>query len=91
MLPVQRTNLKHSPLLFASSGFLYLYPALLLLLPASCAKRLRRRCWPHYLTQTFTFTSTVAAIITSIIIKYTRHYKYFITAGAAIYLLGIVS
>ncbi len=44
-----------------------------------------------HITQTFTFTSTVAAIITSIIIKYTRHYKYFITAGAAIYLLGIVS
>lgn len=42
-----------------------------------------------HITQTFAFTSTVAAIITSTIIKYTRHYKYFITAGAAIYLLGI--
>jgi len=48
ILPVQLTNLKHSELLFASSGFLYLYPALLLLLPASCAKRLRHHCWPHY-------------------------------------------
>ncbi len=42
-----------------------------------------------HITQTFTFTSTVAAILISIVIKYTRHYKYFITAGAAIYLLGI--
>ena len=42
-----------------------------------------------HVTQTFTFTSTVTSIITSIFIKYTRHYKYFITAGACIYLLGV--
>ena len=42
-----------------------------------------------HITQTFSFTSTVTAIIISIVIKYTRHYKYFITTGAAIYLLGI--
>ena len=42
-----------------------------------------------HITQTFTFTSTVTAIITSVVIKYTRHYKYYITTGAAIYLLGI--
>ncbi|KAF2233472.1 MFS general substrate transporter [Viridothelium virens] len=42
-----------------------------------------------HITQTFTFTSTVTSIIVSILIKYTRHYKYFITLGSAIYLMGI--
>ena len=42
-----------------------------------------------HVTQTFTFTSTVTAIVTGIFIKYTHHYKYFITAGACIYLLGV--
>ena len=42
-----------------------------------------------HITQTFTFTSTVAAIVISLIIKYTKHYKPYITAGAAIYLMGI--
>lgn len=42
-----------------------------------------------HITQTFTFTSTVTAIVTSLVIKFTRYYKYFITTGAAIYLLGI--
>ncbi|KAL8735893.1 MAG: hypothetical protein Q9181_002620 [Wetmoreana brouardii] len=42
-----------------------------------------------HITQTFSFTSTVSSIITGLLIKYTHHYKYFITAGAAIYLLGV--
>ena len=42
-----------------------------------------------HITQTFTFTSTVSAICISIVIKYTRHYKYYITTGACIYLLGV--
>ena len=42
-----------------------------------------------HITQTFTFTSTVTAIIVSFVIKYTRHYKYFITLGSCIYLMGI--
>lgn len=42
-----------------------------------------------HITQTFSFTSTVASIIISVIIKYTKHYKYYITAGAAIYLMGV--
>lgn len=41
-----------------------------------------------HITQTFTFTSTVSSIITGLVIKYTHHYKYLITAGGAIYLLG---
>ena len=42
-----------------------------------------------HITQTFTFTSTVASICISLVIKYTRHYKYYITIGACIYLLGV--
>jgi len=42
-----------------------------------------------HVTLTFSFTSTVASICIGIVIKYTRHYKYFITAGACIYLMGI--
>ena len=42
-----------------------------------------------HITQTFSFTSTVSSIVISLIIKYTKHYKYYITAGSAIYLLGI--
>lgn len=41
-----------------------------------------------HITQTFTFTSTVSSIVTGLFIKYTHHYEYFITAGAAIYLMG---
>ena len=42
-----------------------------------------------HVTQTFSFTSTIASIVVGLMIKYTRHYKYFITAGASIYLLGV--
>ena len=42
-----------------------------------------------HIVQTFTFTSTVTAICISVVIKYTHHYKYYITAGAGIYLMGI--
>lgn len=37
---------------------------------------------------TFSFTSVVSSIIISFIIKYTGHYKYFVVAGACIYILG---
>ncbi|KAJ1335190.1 MFS transporter SIT family siderophore-iron:H+ symporter [Microdochium nivale] len=42
-----------------------------------------------YITQTFSFTSTVASIIISLVIKYTKHYKYYVVAGSLIYLLGM--
>ena len=42
-----------------------------------------------HITQTFTFASTVSSILIGLVIKYTRHYKYYITAGAAIYTLGV--
>ncbi|KAI0971843.1 siderophore iron transporter mirC [Xylaria arbuscula] len=42
-----------------------------------------------HITQVFSFSSTVTSIIVSLLIKYTRHYKYFVTSGALIYLLGV--
>jgi hypothetical protein len=42
-----------------------------------------------HITQTFSFTATVSSIVVSLLIKYTGHYKYFVTAGSCIYLLGI--
>lgn len=42
-----------------------------------------------HITQTFSFTSTVASIVISLVIKYTGHYKYFVTLGSCIYLMGI--
>ncbi|KAL6711564.1 hypothetical protein ACN47E_004498 [Coniothyrium glycines] len=42
-----------------------------------------------YITRVFTFSSTIASIAVSIIIKYTAHYKYYVTIGAAIYLMGM--
>lgn len=42
-----------------------------------------------HITQTFSFTSTVASIVVSLLIKYTAHYKYFVTFGACIYLMGM--
>lgn len=41
------------------------------------------------ITLTFTFASSVASIVISIIIKYTGHYKYFVVFGACLYLLGL--
>lgn len=43
-----------------------------------------------YVTTTaFTFSSTVTAVCAGILIRFTHHYKYFVTAGACIYTLGI--
>ncbi|KAI1269920.1 siderophore iron transporter mirC [Xylariaceae sp. FL1019] len=42
-----------------------------------------------HITQTFSFTSTVTSVIVSLLIKYTKHYKYFVTSGSLIYLLGV--
>lgn len=42
-----------------------------------------------HITQTFSFSSTCAAIVSGILIKFTKHYKPFLLLGAAVYLLGI--
>lgn len=43
-----------------------------------------------HITQTFTFAATVTSILISFAIKYTKHYKYYVTAGSCIYLTGII-
>ena len=42
-----------------------------------------------HITQTFSFTATVSSLAISLIIKYTKHYKYYVTFGSAIYLMGV--
>ncbi|OJJ30672.1 hypothetical protein ASPWEDRAFT_121259 [Aspergillus wentii DTO 134E9] len=41
-------------------------------------------------TQTFAFTSTIAAFGVSILIKYTKRYRVFVTAGCVIYIVGLL-
>lgn len=42
------------------------------------------------ITQTFAFTSTIAAFGVSILIKFTRRYRIYVVIGCAIYIGGIV-
>ena len=42
-----------------------------------------------HVIQVFSFTSSVTAVCIGLIIKFTGHYKYFITLGSCIYLMGI--
>ncbi|KAH7068384.1 hypothetical protein BKA63DRAFT_423209 [Paraphoma chrysanthemicola] len=41
------------------------------------------------ITRVFSFASTISSIVVSLIIKYTAHYKYYVTFGSAIYLMGM--
>ncbi|KAE8134638.1 major facilitator superfamily domain-containing protein [Aspergillus pseudotamarii] len=41
-------------------------------------------------TQTFAFTSTIAAFSVSLLIKYTRRYRIYVTIGSAIYMFGLL-
>ncbi|KAI8943255.1 hypothetical protein NX059_001277 [Plenodomus lindquistii] len=41
------------------------------------------------ITRVFTFSSTVSSIVVSLVIKYTAHYKYYVSFGAAIYVMGM--
>lgn len=41
-------------------------------------------------TQTFAFTSTIAAFGVSIMIKYTRRYRVYVTLGCVIYMTGLL-
>ncbi|KAJ5894489.1 hypothetical protein N7495_006180 [Penicillium taxi] len=41
------------------------------------------------ITQTFSFTSTIAAFIASILIKYTGRYRIFVTVGCVVYIVGL--
>ncbi|KAJ5058512.1 siderophore iron transporter mirC [Bipolaris maydis] len=42
-----------------------------------------------YITRVFSFSSTISSVVVSLMIKYTSHYKYYVTCGSAIYLLGM--
>jgi hypothetical protein len=42
-----------------------------------------------YITQTFSFASTVTSVVISVVIKHTRRYKWYVTAGSLIYLMGM--
>jgi MFS family permease len=44
-----------------------------------------------HITQTFAFTSTIAAFVVSILIKYTRRYRLFVISGSAIYISGLLA
>ncbi|KAF2679633.1 MFS general substrate transporter [Lentithecium fluviatile CBS 122367] len=41
------------------------------------------------ITRVFSFSSTVPSIVVSLVIKYTGHYKYYVTLGSCIYLMGM--
>ncbi|CAG8946859.1 unnamed protein product [Penicillium salamii] len=41
-------------------------------------------------TQTFAFTSTIAAFSVSLLIKYTRRYRIYVTIGCVVYMTGLV-
>lgn len=42
------------------------------------------------IVQIFTFSATVTSILVSIAIKYTRRYRIYVTAGACLYVLGLI-
>lgn len=76
---------KHADLLavaFYLSVFPYFYSYLQIVQQKSPAAA-------GHITQTFSFTASVSSIIVSFMIKYTAHYKYFITIGSCIYLMGL--
>lgn len=42
-----------------------------------------------YITQIFSFSSTVSSLIISVIIKFSRRYKWFVVGGSCLYMLGM--
>lgn len=42
-----------------------------------------------WITQAFSLTATVASVLVSLAIKYTRRYKYFVVAGSLVYMMGL--
>ena len=42
-----------------------------------------------HIIQTFTFTSTITSLVVSFLIKYTKHYKYWVVLGSLIYVAGL--
>jgi hypothetical protein len=67
---------------FYLSVFPYFYSYLLVVHNASITSA-------GHITQTFSFTATIASVIVSLAIKYTKRYKPFILLGSLIYLSGL--
>lgn len=42
-----------------------------------------------YITQIFSFSSTVSSLLISIVIKFTHRYKWFVVGGSCLYMLGM--
>lgn len=42
-----------------------------------------------HMVQTFTFSATITSLIVSFVIKYMKHYKYFVVLGSMIYVAGL--
>ncbi|EAT82205.1 hypothetical protein HBH56_107270 [Parastagonospora nodorum] len=41
------------------------------------------------IVRVFSFTSTISSVVVSLMIKYTAHYKYYVTLGSVIYIMGL--
>lgn len=67
---------------FYMSVFPYFYSYLLVVQNQSIAAA-------GHITQTFSFTATVASVLVSFAIKYARRYKYFVVAGTLVYIMGL--
>ncbi|KAL9050587.1 MAG: hypothetical protein Q9162_006545 [Coniocarpon cinnabarinum] len=78
----QGRELKQNPLLTSLSSGPYFQSYLLVVQDQSLTAA-------GHITQVFSFSSSVASVLVGLVIKFTGHYKYFITLGSCIYLLGI--
>ena len=66
---------------FSVQPYFYSYLLVVQNLPISTA---------GHITQTFSFGSTVAAVLVSFMIKLTNRYKYFVVGGSVVYLMGVL-
>ncbi|KAI2768350.1 hypothetical protein DTO012A8_6451 [Penicillium roqueforti] len=76
----QRTALAGLAFYFSVQPYLYSYLQVVQGYDVATAGRV---------TQTFSFTSTIAAFSVSLLIKYTRRYRIYITIGCVVYMTGL--
>lgn len=79
---VCRNNLTMNTVAFYMSIMPYYYSYLLIVHNVSIATA-------GNITRVFSFSSTISSIVVSFMIKYTGHYKYYVTFGSCIYLAGM--
>jgi hypothetical protein len=82
LLPLNSTLLTRCTVAFYLSVFPYFNSYLIIVQGKSATTA-------GNITRVFSFTSSIASVVVSLFIKYTGHYKYFVTAGSIIYLLGM--